>query len=35
LGGGWGPATEETPAPMVTSTEPRTAPLPAPPRPTV
>lgn len=35
LGGGWGPATEETPGPAVTSTEPRAAPLPAPPRPTV
>jgi outer membrane protein, multidrug efflux system len=35
LGGGWGPATEETPGPAVTGTEPPTAPLPAPPRPTV
>jgi outer membrane protein TolC len=33
LGGGWGPATEAPPA--VTSTRPDTAPLPAPPRPTV
>ena len=37
LGGGWGPETdsEEPTGPAITSTEPETAPLPAPPRPTV
>jgi NodT family efflux transporter outer membrane factor (OMF) lipoprotein len=35
LGGGWGPEPEQAPAPAVTSTEPPSTPLPAPPRPTV
>jgi outer membrane protein TolC len=35
LGGGWGAAPEEGAAPAVTSTPPRPAPLPAPPRPTI
>jgi NodT family efflux transporter outer membrane factor (OMF) lipoprotein len=35
LGGGWGPAPAEGSPPAVTSTPPDTAPLPAPPRPTV